>query len=165
MSVVVVNKLKSGKFEIAADDIAVNGWTISNNADNQTFSKLEKINDITIGGSGKTEVITLLFMYARTNLIKTNDQDSMLEWFKGFLDWRKQKTDKYGIEGNTFLIVYGDKAFYFENFLCVEVKENFAIGAGRDFALAALSLGHSAEEAVKVACKLSAFCNEPIHKF
>jgi len=162
MSVVAVKKNDKGGFDIAADDIAVNGWTVSSNADNQTFSKIQKINNIVIGGSGKTEVITMLFMYARTHLIKNNDLDNVFDWFKGFLDWRKEKSDKYGISGNYFIIVFNKKAFYFENFLCVEIKENFAIGAGRDFALAALSLGHSVEEAIEVSCKLSAFCNEKL---
>lgn len=163
MSVVAVKKNKKGGFDIAADDIACSGWTVLSNADNKTFSKLQEINGVVIGGSGETEVITMLFMYARTNLIKNNELDSVFDWFKGFLDWRKKKTDKYGISGNFFIIVIDKKAFYFEDFLCVEVKENYAIGAGRDFALAALSLGHSAKESVEVACKLSTFCNEPVH--
>jgi len=165
MSVVAVKKNTKGGFDIAADDIAVNGWTIVSNADNQTFSKIAKINDVVIGGSGSTEINSMLFMYARTHLIKTNDLDGIFDWFKEFLDWRKVKSDKYGIGGNWFIIVLDKKAYYFENFLCVEIKDNHAIGAGRDFALAALALGHSAKEAVEVACKLSAFCNEPVHIF
>ena len=46
-----------------------------------------------------------------------------------------------------------------------EINEYAAIGAGEDFALAALYLGHSAKEAVKTACELSAFVAEPIVEF
>lgn len=165
MSVVAVKRNEKGGFDIAADDISCHGWTVISNADNKTFSKLQEMNDIIIGGSGATEVITMLFMYARTHLIKNNDLDTMIDWFKDFLDWRKKKSDKYGISGNYFLIIMDKKAFYFEDFLCIEIEDNFAIGAGRDFALAALSLGHTAKQAVEVACKLSSFCNEPVHSF
>ena len=52
-----------------------------------------------------------------------------------------------------------------QNLYVNEVNEYAAIGAGEDFALAALYLGHSAKEAVKVACELSAFVAEPIVEF
>ena len=43
-----------------------------------------------------------------------------------------------------------------------EIKDYFAMGAGEDFATAALYLGHSPEEAVKTACEISCFVAEPI---
>lgn len=43
-----------------------------------------------------------------------------------------------------------------------KVKNYDAIGAGMDFANAALYLGHNPKEAVEVACKLSCFVSEPI---
>jgi len=46
-----------------------------------------------------------------------------------------------------------------------EIKDFAAIGAGEDFANAALYLGHSPEEAVKVACELCCFVSEPIVKY
>jgi hypothetical protein len=46
-----------------------------------------------------------------------------------------------------------------------EIKDFAAVGAGEDFANAALYLGHSPEEAVKVACELCCFVSEPIIKY
>ena len=37
-----------------------------------------------------------------------------------------------------------------------------AIGAGLDYALAALYLGHTVEDSVKTACELSVYCEQPI---
>lgn len=37
-------------------------------------------------------------------------------------------------------------------------SEFYAMGHGRDFALAAMHLGHDARKAVEVACELDAFC-------
>jgi len=48
----------------------------------------------------------------------------------------------------------------------VQRVEKFeAIGAGSDFALAALFLGKDSREAVEVACQLSIYCEEPIISF
>ena len=43
-----------------------------------------------------------------------------------------------------------------------EINDYAAIGAGRDYAYAALYLGHEPKEAVKVACDLSCYVSEPI---
>lgn len=57
-----------------------------------------------------------------------------------------------------------DFSFYLES----EFPELFdygAIGAGEDFATAALYLGHHPKEAVKVACDLSCYVCEPIIEY
>jgi hypothetical protein len=46
-----------------------------------------------------------------------------------------------------------------------EVFDFISIGAGEDFANAALYLGHTPKEAVKVACELSCYVCEPIKEF
>jgi hypothetical protein len=50
-----------------------------------------------------------------------------------------------------------------EGFWCKEVTDYTAIGAGMDFALAALYLGNSVKEAIKAACHLSVYCEEPVN--
>lgn len=45
----------------------------------------------------------------------------------------------------------------------IRIEDKFhAIGSGRDFALAALHLGHTAREAVEVACKYDVYCGKGI---
>ena len=43
-----------------------------------------------------------------------------------------------------------------------EIDDFAAIGAGRDYAYAALYLGATPKEAVEVACELSCYVSEPI---
>jgi len=163
MSVVAIKKREDGFWDISADDIAVSGWTVASNADNATFSKLYETNGIIIGGSGSCEVIGCLFMYADTHILKDNSKEGVFDWFKDFLEWREKKTSKQGLDGNYFLIIKNKKAYYFENFLCVEVGQIHAIGAGRDFAFASLWCGIDTHMAVESACALSAMCSEPVH--
>ncbi len=55
--------------------------------------------------------------------------------------------------------------FEIESFFVQEITDFAAIGAGRDFALAALHLGHDARKAVEVACKLSVYCEVPVKAY
>ena len=57
---------------------------------------------------------------------------------------------------------YDGKAFRTEGIFPMPVSGYASIGAGRDFANAAMHLGHSPREAVKVACDLSCYVAEPI---
>ena len=50
-----------------------------------------------------------------------------------------------------------------EGFYVKEITDYMAIGAGMDFALAALYLGSSVKDAIKTACHLSILCEEPIN--
>lgn len=49
-------------------------------------------------------------------------------------------------------------------FVC-QIKDYVAIGAGDDFATAALYLGHTPREAVEVACNLSCYVAGPIVEY
>lgn len=63
------------------------------------------------------------------------------------------------------LVIQNDKrVFYYEDSPIALPFENqfHAIGSGRDYALAAMHLGKSAEEAVAVACALDAFCGNGV---
>ena len=62
-----------------------------------------------------------------------------------------------------FRSVFEGKVFLIEGFYVKEIEEYMAIGAGMDFALAALYLGSTVQEAIKTACHLSILCEEPIN--
>lgn len=55
---VVVCKICKDKIEMAADSIAVKGWTKVNNAQNKIV-KMMKYNDMIIGGCGNSGEISL----------------------------------------------------------------------------------------------------------
>jgi len=64
---------------------------------------------------------------------------------------------------NDFIVVWQGRAFEIDGTLTVhEITDFAAIGAGSDFALAALHLGKTATEACEVACKLSVMCELPV---
>jgi hypothetical protein len=81
-----------------------------------------------------------------------------------FVMWRAKEfgVDPKGEYQNCYLIAYKGKAFYCNAGYIGEVTDYFAIGAGDKYANAALYLGHSPAEAVKVACALNCYVAEPI---
>jgi len=82
-----------------------------------------------------------------------------------FASWKQTNYNNNTFLRNTYLIAYNGHLFEIDNMFVYEIKDFSAIGAGEDFANAALYLGHSPEEAVKVACELCCFVSEPIIKY
>jgi ATP-dependent protease HslVU (ClpYQ) peptidase subunit len=161
MSVVAARK-KNDKIEIAADSITVCGYTVMSAANNSSSTKIKRINNTVIAGCGLSEITSMLFLFAKTHLIKESTEDGIIDWMKDFMDWRREKTGKFGIEDNEFLIVFQNRIFKFHNYYCQEIDTFMAIGAGFEYALAALRLGHSPFNAVQVACDLSIYCRGPV---
>lgn len=161
MSVVAVKKTDK-KIKIAADSISVCGWTRMEKTIKK--AKLFKVNDIIAGGVGLASENLLLENFCLTHKPHEATEREVLNFFVEFNNYLKDLgLSKYT---NAFILCYQGKAFLiYEDLYVNEVNEYAAIGAGEDFALAALYLGHSAKEAVKVACELSAFVAEPIIEF
>ena len=161
MSVVTVKKTDK-KIKIAADSISVCGWTQKEKTIKKV--KLFEVNGIIAGGVGFTSENLLLENFCLTHKPHQATEREVLNFFVEFNNYLKD----LGLSSysNHFILCYQGKAFLIEqNFYVSEINEYAAIGAGEDFALAALYLGHSAKEAVKVACELSAFVAEPIIEF
>ena len=154
MSIVVCRMTENG-YEMAADSIAVRGYTQGRT------TKLVEANGMVIGSSGTLEETVLFKLFASTRRPSTEDEAGILEFMSEFYDWKKKKTDSGRIE-NAYLLGFAGKVFMLQEWLANEVKEYDAIGAGMDYALAALYLGHSAEEAVNTAIHLSVYCEPPI---
>lgn len=159
MSVVACKILPDG-YEIASDSISVRFWTQSK-GENTKFSKLFEVNDIVVGSVGYAEESSLLQMYCATRKPSNATEPAILEFFSEFSSWKKKKAEKSGLD-NAYLIGYKGKVFSINGWFIQEVLKYEAIGAGMDFALAALYLDKSALDAVKVACELSIYCEEPI---
>lgn len=158
MSVVACKITKEG-YEIAADSISVRGYTQTKNNTNR--SKLIEVNNMVIGSVGSAEESSLLQIFAKTHQPAAATEEGILEFWSEFSDWKKKRIDKNGIDNVYFLGLNG-VVFYINRWLIASVTTYQAIGAGRDFALAALHLGHSAEEAIETAIELSIFCEAPI---
>jgi len=165
MSVVAAKKNEYGEWEIAADSIALCADTIINQKGNRSYAKIKRVGSMIIGGTGNYSDIGLLFIFAKTHVPKDDTEDSVLDWFVEFLDWRSKKVEGYSMDETNFMMLIGGNCFMLEGTLCLKVAKYMAIGAGMDFALTALYLGKSPEEACKAACALSNLCEEPVRMF
>lgn len=147
-------------YEIAADSITIRGWTQSK-SDRGKFSKLFEVDGLVVGGVGLVEEISLLRLFTETHKPSASTVAALLEFLSEFSDWKNKKTDNSNTE-NAYIIGFEGKVFYIHGWLVEEIVKYEAIGAGEDFALAALYLGHTAKKAVETAIELSVFCEGPV---
>ncbi len=159
MSVVAV-KVTNKKITIGADSIIAFGWT----QEKDKLAKLEEVNGMIIGSVGVAQEGALFRVFCRTRKPRAADVESIIDFMSDFQDWLKNKIDDSTIE-NGYILVFDKKVFNIEGFYVKEVTDYTAIGAGMDFALAALYLGNSVEESIKAACHLSVYCEEPVNMF
>ena len=159
MSVVAVKVLKD-KIEVASDSIAVKGWSKIPSAENK-FTKMQKINDMIIGGVGNAEETSLFFHYIKTHTIENVDERGVLDFIIEFRRWKNDLTGNNSFINN-YIMAFKGKAFYIENMLIVPVDDYYAIGAGADYSNGALYMGATVKEAVKASCELCAMVCEPI---
>lgn len=157
MSVICVKVYKK-EIVIAADSILVRGWSKETN---HTFSKLNKINGIILGSCGLAQEHSLMVHYMETHKPKNATNKSILDFMVEFTKWKKDYESNVDIK-NSYIIAFDGKCFDVNYLFVKEIETYAAIGAGEDFAMAALYLGHTPKEAVKVACELSCFVAEPI---
>lgn len=159
MSIVVCKTLENG-YEIASDSILTRGWTQSKGEDRK-FSKLFEVNGLVIGSVGAAEEVGLFRIFATTRKPSSPNEAAFIEFISEFSEWKNKRTDERKIE-NSYLIGFEGKVFYIEEWFVEEIVKFEAIGAGMDFALAALHLDHSAKEAIEIAIELSIYCEGPV---
>lgn len=159
---VVTCKVYDDKYVISADSITVRGSTQSK-GDNHKSVKLKEVNGLVIGGVGKAEETSLLYIFAATTKPAFATEDSLLSFWGEFSSWKNKKIGDASINNN-YIIGFGDKVFNIEGWFINEINDYEAIGAGMDYALAALYMGKSSDESVSVACELSIYCEKPIIK-
>ena len=155
---VVAAKVYDNRIVMAADSILVKGWSKSTNGN---FAKINQINGMIVGGTGNAKELSLLWHFMRTHKPAGNTEKEILGYIVEFSKWKQDLIGEGGIS-NTYLLAYDGHLFEVEDMFVYEIKNYDAVGAGEDFANAALHLGHSPKEAVKVACELSCYVAEPI---
>jgi ATP-dependent protease HslVU (ClpYQ) peptidase subunit len=157
MSVVAV-KVTKNKITIGADSILVSGWT----QEKDKLAKLGEVNGMVIGDVGNAQEGALFMVFCKTRKPREASVDALIEFMSEFQDWLNKKIGETTLK-NEYIIVFDGKAFLMEGFYIKEITDYTAIGAGMDFALAALYLGNSVKEAIKAACHLSVMCEEPVN--
>ena len=156
---VVAARVYEDRVVVAADSIIVRGWEAKKTDGN--FAKLEYANEMIVGGCGTTEEISLMLQYMQTHRPAEPNEKEVLAFIVEFARWKKELTGNSSVE-NCYLLVFRGRLFQISGMFVMEVSNYTAIGAGEDFSNAALYLGHSPEEAVKVACALSCYVAEPV---
>lgn len=158
MSVVTV-KVYDKEIIMSADSIIVHG------RDDKTpvgRGKIFEINNMLIGTCGYASEGIHMALFAENHTPLSMTDRDLTRWMNEFLDWRVKEFGTEKKTENEYLIAHNGKVFFINNDYVGEVENYFAIGAGEKYARAALYLGHSPAEAVKVACALSCYVDEPI---
>lgn len=159
MSVVAV-KVYDKEIIMSADSIIVHG-------DDKTpvgKGKIFEVNGMLIGTSGFASEAVHMALFAENHTPLAMDEREITKFMYEFMSWRIKE---FGVDPktefqNSYLIAYKGKVFYCNAGYIGEVNDFFAIGAGEAYAKAALYLGHSPAEAVKVAAALNCFVAEPV---
>jgi ATP-dependent protease HslVU (ClpYQ) peptidase subunit len=157
MSVVAV-KITKNKIIIGADSILVSGYT----QEKDKLAKLFKNEWMVVGDVGEAQEGALFQIFSKTRKPRESSVEGITEYMFDFFQWKREKTDSDKLE-NSYIIIFENKSFLIEGFYVKEITDYAAIGAGMDFALAALYLGSSVNDAIKTACHLSILCEEPIN--
>lgn len=157
---VVAAKVYPDKVVIAADSIMIKGWSKRNT----NVTKLAEINEMIIGGVGTAQEDSLMWHYMRTHKPLSATEKDVLAFIIEFSQWKNTMIGNSNIE-NEYLLIFQGHLFQIDNMFVNEITDYSAIGAGEDYALAALYLGHTPKEATKVACELSCYVCEPIIEY
>lgn len=160
MSVACV-KIYNDRIVLGADSIIVYGEM----QEKQKDSKIRKINDFSgFASSGYAKEIEFFYIFCKTHQPSQNTIEGIIDYFFEFSNWKKKKIDDDKIE-NFYIFVYKGKCYYFNDFYVSEIRDFCSIGAGYQYATTALYLNHTVEEAIKISCDLSIYCETPVNIF
>jgi len=156
---VVACKIYEDKVVIGSDSIELYE---TGTLERKKMSKLRKVNKMVIGSVGTCEEGNLFFRYCKSRQPEGISIENIEDFMFDFSKWKQNRTNSSLLE-NAYILVYNGFAFKIENFLVRTIDKYSAIGAGMDFALTALYLGHDVKSAIKVACEHSIFCELPVN--
>lgn len=160
MSVIAV-RVYDNKIKIAADSIVITGYSKRTDT---SFAKLFEENGMIIGGCGLAQDNSLMQRFAETHKPLDATEKEVLQFIIEFSKWKSDISGDSQID-NDYIMVYKNKAFVIVSMFVIEVNNYYAIGAGSDFANAAMYLGHSPKKAVETACELSCYVAKPIIEY
>lgn len=162
MSVVAV-RVNKDSIIMSADSIRVFGGDMT--ATGKGRGKIYDVNKMLIGGVGYSSENILLSLFAENHRPLAPNEREVVQFFNEFAEYKNKMTGDRCLH-NDFLLAFDGHCFTVSSdYNVLEIEDYFAIGYGRDYANAALYLGHSPQEAVKAACDLCCYVAEPIITF
>ena len=153
---VIAARVNKDEILIAADSIILKEEIKRTN-----FNKLLKLNGMIIGGCGSASELCLMFDYAADNCPNAARTHEVIEFMRGFAEYKEAITGSRDIE-NEYILAYKGRLYAIERFFVQCVEDYIAIGQGEPFALTALHLGHDPDVAVMCACELCSDVAPPI---
>ena len=127
-----------------------------------SFKKLQKINGNIIGGSGVVEEVYLMFDFVKADhWPEAASEAAVLRFVRQFSSYKEEVTGTNTIDG-CYLLVVNKHLYEVDGFFVQEVTDYTAIGSGESYAITALHLGHTPEEAVEVTCELCCSTGGPL---
>lgn len=152
---VVVATVDRNKITIASDSGCYQGKGIVPTK-NLNISKLERVNDMILGGVGLAEENNLFFDYMRTHILDVVDPEHIRMFIKGFQHYKEELGLSPKLE-NEYILAAKGICYNIQGMLVVEIDSSWAIGAGADYANGALYMHANAVEAVEAAKTLCAY--------
>jgi ATP-dependent protease HslVU (ClpYQ) peptidase subunit len=161
MSVVVARHYPD-RLIFAADSIRTAGLLkITSRVTGQEQGKLFEVNGLIIGSVGYVMELSFMQMFARNHKPVDATVEAVLDFMVEFYAWAKSKDDGFS-KHNDYLIGMHDRIFrVVDSYLVEKINEFSAIGAGEHFALTAMYLDKTPEEAVEIANELCVYCSGP----
>lgn len=166
---VIAARVYEDRIELAADSrVTLGDYRVVGSSEAEPM-KVCSVNGMVIGGAGRKSTLQWLTYFARNHSPASESEVDVSAFILEFCEWMEKKSKSFGLE-NHFLVAFGSSLFKVYSSLAVmKVPEFAAIGSGGDYALAAMYLGHSPEDAARVAAKLDPWCGGDIctfvHKF
>jgi len=133
---------------------------------NLQAKKIFTSGEMTIGGAGLLSDLQWLHKYSESHGVGTNvNEYSISEYMTDFVRWMRKLDSNYQCKSD-FLIAHGTNLFEcFEATSVFVVPEYSCIGSGRDFALAAMYLNNTPEQACTVATAFCLYCQGPVSTY
>lgn len=157
---VIAAKVYPDRIVMAADSIVVRGWQKST----KNFQKIACINDMIVSSTGNASEVGAMWHFMGTHRPLGATEKDILDFIVEFSKWKNERGFGADVE-NGYLLAYRGHLFQILGLFVSEIHDFAADGAGIEYATAALHLGHTPQEAVKVACDLSCFVAEPVIEY
>jgi len=163
MSVVAARRY-ADRLTFASDSIRISGLLkTSNRVTGEERGKLFEVNHLVIGSVGYVMELSFMQIFARNHKPADATVEAVLDFMVEFYTWAKSKDDSFG-KHNDYLIGIDDQIFrVVDSYLVEKINEFSAIGAGEHFALTAMHLDKTPQEAVEIANELCVYCSGPVH--
>lgn len=163
---VVAARIYENKIVMASDSIIIAGWS---RTDQEHFKsvKMCKTNGMLVGSCGYLQEGSMFQVFCSNHKPSEAKMKNVIEFMIEFKKWVKELSLNSDDEAkkmleNQYMLAFDSTLWVIDGVNVNQVKDFYAIGAGEDFALAAMHLGHTPFEAVKLACEMSCYVTEPI---